>query len=200
MCTVLLLVLYEGRLFHNATTRPVVLGHDVIPAETLTSSNNDVYSPEINQSDVAERKNFIGHILIGRLGNVLFQYASLYCVAKLNHLQPFFYFTEETDVNFFRNPGSSVAKSMLMQASQKVIHERYCCSFDQKFFRLSPDRNYTAFGYFQSWKYFEPCKEELEEVLIFQEEFIRKAEDTISSLRVAFPGQVLFYFLCRRCR
>ena len=145
-----------------------------------------------SQPEKHRRKNFARHELIGRLGNVLFQYASVYCIAKQSNLLPLFSIGGG-EVSFLRDARSITSWAMFDQMPKPVVlrQERYCCSYDDEFENLSSEKNYTVRGYFQSWKYFEPCKEDVKRMLVFKDEFVAQAEAAVRALRLRFKHRVL---------
>lgn len=161
---------------------------------TLQRHVTRVSSNQSQEKNLHHRKNFILHGFAGRLGNVLFQHASIYCIAKQNHLLPMFPNTSE--IKFLRDPAGVTPRKTFdrtMKAMKEIAHrqERHCCSFDERLGTLSGEKNYTVFGYLQSWKYFEPCKEDLKTMLTFRDEFVAQAQSAVRALRLRFEHRTL---------
>jgi hypothetical protein len=51
---------------------------------------------------ISAPRHYVTHALIGRLGNELFQYASVWCLARQNHLTPVF--RGIRDLEFLKDP------------------------------------------------------------------------------------------------
>ncbi|KAK3085586.1 hypothetical protein FSP39_005717 [Pinctada imbricata] len=90
----------------------------------------------------------------GRLGNNMFQYASLLGIAQRNNL---------VAVDIGDNPLSRVFKikatsriAMLNRniPLRRTYGEKRGCTFEYQVFNLGASENVMLYGYFQSWKYF----------------------------------------------
>ncbi|KAK7106146.1 hypothetical protein V1264_017436 [Littorina saxatilis] len=134
---------------------------------------------------------FVSHGLMGRLGNVLFQYAAMYCIAKRNNLTPLF--SDPMELKNVENPGTLVNYSVYLSKKSRtqLLRERFCCSYDNRFESLPNDHNYSIYGYFQSWRYFEPCKAEVLEIFKFKKKYVEEANTIIGDLRKQLPNKVL---------
>ena len=102
----------------------------------------------------------------GRLGNQMFQYASIIGIAKKNNFDYCFPLT-----------GTEISKWFNLTANNKAVQKKqlelHKFSFDPRLFQLPDDLDYfTAYGYFgdlQTEKYFEHCKDFIRKEYSFKE-------------------------------
>ncbi|KAK7114365.1 galactoside 2-alpha-L-fucosyltransferase Sec1-like [Littorina saxatilis] len=102
-----------------------------------------------------ERNNlnnlYVSAACFGRLGNTMFQYASLLGIAHSNNrLEKAFYTTNSLLKNVFPTTHSSDRSS---ECFTKIGEKGSAC-YDPKFATLPETKNVTVSGYLQSWKYF----------------------------------------------
>lgn len=98
----------------------------------------------------------------GRLGNQLFQYASLVGIAKYNNYS-YCIPINQTDLHYFN---ITVNNCNLEELSlPNLIEDHY---FDKDNIFDKPD-NRSYYGYFQNYKYFDHCKDFIKRELTFKE-------------------------------
>lgn len=93
-----------------------------------------------------------------RLGNVIFQYASLYGIAQINGRQPVFVPHEGNFKAFrlsFANLYIPFLKSKLLPKDLPVVQEKNSFVLENKFKEL-PTKDVVINGWFQTWRYFMP--------------------------------------------
>lgn len=125
----------------------------------------------------------------GAIGNQLFQYATLYSIAKINNYQIKIpkteeHFDEGTNrvQHYFLNCFDNIFAEILTEEDIKLIkykaHDGNAISYNKNIFNI-PDFT-TLEGYFQSYKYFNIFKKSLKDQFIFKksiEESVQKKYD-----------------------
>lgn len=123
------------------------------------------------------------HIMIstgnGRLGNKMFEFASLLGIAKRHNYKPMilrrnsllqtFDISQVTD----RQP-----------VNLKGLGERGAGVYDVSMETLSHDKNYSLGGFYQSWKYFDFMSQEVRNTFKFKSSFRDKAQQALTSLNI----------------
>ncbi|PVD20579.1 hypothetical protein C0Q70_18735 [Pomacea canaliculata] len=119
-----------------------------------------------------------------RLGNQMFQYASLLGIALKTNRIPVFLKTSSLLYDVLRNTSiidNSVKYSN--QCHENFIREPVCCKFFPRFFELDPNKNYTIGKFLQSWRYFFEHEAEIREALKFKDSVVSQARKVVDSLR-----------------
>uniref|UniRef100_A0A183J6B3 L-Fucosyltransferase n=1 Tax=Soboliphyme baturini TaxID=241478 RepID=A0A183J6B3_9BILA len=122
---------------------------------------NELYVPSNNCCYLVVR-------CVGGLGNLMFQYASLYGLAKTNRLKPIFECENSTLEDVFRN--LSIARSNQSSKPLVEVNSDPCCTFKQSLTTLLENRSYHVAGFVQSWKYFSPYMDDIRQQFVFQPE------------------------------
>ncbi|XP_046364536.1 galactoside alpha-(1,2)-fucosyltransferase 1-like [Haliotis rufescens] len=100
----------------------------------------------------------------GRLGNVMFQYASLLAIALRNGKRPFVFSSNIIRGTFDVSFVEDVDTKQWLQ-----IKERQFAAYCPEMANL-PKGSFQLVQMFQSWRYFEPIKQEIRKELKFKEE------------------------------
>lgn len=129
-----------------------------------------------------ERSVYICVTFCGRLGNQLFQYASLYGVAKSNGFK--IAVTRNMILSkYFKVSAINTFIDSATCNSYKTIMEENFAEFDVSLMSLQPTRNYRISQYLQSWKYFSNYFPDIRKELELKTVFEQKARETIDVLR-----------------
>jgi len=125
----------------------------------------------------------------GRLGNQLFQYASLYGIAKLSgqelslptwkYANYFEYDFSTPDIPLFKGMNKNILVDFHEQKFE--YHADYFLNGLADNRNINIDNNFK--GYFQSYKYWQHCEKEVREMLTFKAEFKNK-------LRAGLPTNI----------
>ncbi|KAK7479818.1 hypothetical protein BaRGS_00028898 [Batillaria attramentaria] len=164
-----------------------VLTHSVVPTvptPNLTSNNSD--------ADTPENRHYLHISGPGRLGNLMFTYATGFCIAKRNGLA--LVVPNSRALEVFENLPALRSRDLPRNVDiRNAVRHGYgfCCSFDESVMRLSNDTDHALGGYRQSWKYFESCRDDLKKALTFRKDIVLKASQMLADLRRRFPDQVL---------
>ncbi|XP_076112352.1 galactoside 2-alpha-L-fucosyltransferase Sec1-like isoform X1 [Mytilus galloprovincialis] len=131
-----------------------------------TNIITNVYSAELNKVNAIPRssKKYVKVEFSGRLGNLMFEYASLYGIAKHHNITPI---VEEGCKlrTFFKI--SAVSVKPLLNLKRYV--EKKGNVYEENAFKLDTKYNWTLKGYFQSWKYFIKNSREIRKEFQFKE-------------------------------
>ncbi len=110
----------------------------------------------------------------GGLGNLMFEYAALYGVAKFNGMISVI--SEDTYI-------STVFPFMYAESTKELNPGRYFLkfrerqsNFDKRVFRLNFLRDIQLEGFYQSWKYFEHAKKDIKKQFQFSEDVEKEAQ------------------------
>lgn len=124
---------------------------------------------------------------LGRLGNQMFQFASLKGIARNRGLEycipPSKNENEWTDhqlFNPFKLSNTNQLNVQFIDPDRPIVVEQ-SFSFDQKLFNECPDW-ISIQGYFQTEKYFNHIKEEIKEDFEFRDEILNPCKEMISGL------------------
>lgn len=114
----------------------------------------------------------------GRLGNQLFEFASLYGIAKHNNLIPVI-------------PANSILRRIFKITVgptrpeikyTKRYHEKKGCVFEPPLMALGESENVWIKGYLQSWKYIHQADSEIRKMYTFQDSISQKAKSTFQAV------------------
>jgi hypothetical protein len=125
---------------------------------------------------------------LGRLGNQMFQYASLrgiaanrgfnFCIPSENYFGIADPNVKNSDVNIHNTFNISHAKNQITQ--YKSVEESLY-GFDQELFNTCDDET-DLIGYFQSEKYFNHIEDEIRKDFTFSEELIKNCSDFLDEI------------------
>lgn len=127
----------------------------------------------------APPKHYITVDFQGRLGNLLYQYASLFGIAQKNYLIPVI--PEKHDLRrIFKISAQSTEKNPVHY--EKVFKERVGCAFEPAAMTLGSEVNTKIIGYFQSFKYFQEHASLIRREFTFQDDIRKNAESQFNAL------------------
>lgn len=152
-----------------------------IETRDLTHKEMEIYEILLrkNMSSFSNSSGIVCITFMGRLGNLMLEYAFLYAMAKSKGLYPIIpedsYLPKIFAIHNTTLSGIGLPKDA---CSKLPFHkERWGLSFDENLFKIPQFRrtNYRFFGYFQSWKYWIKYEREIRGVFQFNDEIKRKA-------------------------
>ncbi|XP_021343889.1 galactoside 2-alpha-L-fucosyltransferase 2-like isoform X1 [Mizuhopecten yessoensis] len=127
----------------------------------------------------APPKHYITIDFKGRLGNLLFQYASLFGIADKNYLIPVI--SENNELRrIFKISSQSTEKNRVHYG--KTFNEKIGCAFEPAAMKLGSETNTKLNGYFQSFKYFKESEASLRGQFRFKDDLQKKAVSVFSEL------------------
>ncbi|XP_076436367.1 galactoside alpha-(1,2)-fucosyltransferase 1-like isoform X1 [Babylonia areolata] len=145
-------------------------------------------------------KRYLLRSFEGRLGNVLFQLSSALCIATLNNLT--LIIQDDRWIRSLQYSGARVpAAAWSTLKIPKVVHHSLTLSgtFEPSFMVLEPRNcSHSLSGYFQSWRYFQPCQAEVRQATRFNDSIIADAARIVTGLREKLPNRTLVGVHVRR--
>ncbi len=108
----------------------------------------------------------------GRLGNAMFEYASMVGIARRNSMMPCI----PADVPMLTAAFRITAKVCHDTSTWPAFGERYACSYDNRTELLNNAGNVELMGFFQSWRYFRDIERDLRRELKFHQQILEVAE------------------------
>ncbi|XP_025092522.1 galactoside 2-alpha-L-fucosyltransferase 2-like [Pomacea canaliculata] len=122
---------------------------------------------------------------VGRLGNQLFQYASLLGIALRTKRIPV-YLGKTLLSDVLRNTSLIDTSSRYADRCKDFLKEADGCKFFPKYFELDSKRDYRIGEYLQSWRYFTEHEAEVRHALTFTDTIVSQANQTVDALRQKF--------------
>ncbi|ELU10696.1 hypothetical protein CAPTEDRAFT_99760 [Capitella teleta] len=125
---------------------------------------------------------------VGGLGNQLFQYASMYGIAKANGFKstvPKFSLVSR----IFPQLRATRTEWMSRDVSYKNFIERQPNAFDGRAFSLNFMHNIYLDGYLQSWRYFDHVRTDLRKQLHFPQKVLDQTEDFLQKALLKHRSQ-----------
>ncbi|XP_048731279.1 galactoside alpha-(1,2)-fucosyltransferase 2-like isoform X2 [Ostrea edulis] len=114
----------------------------------------------------------------GRLGNQVFEFASLFGIAKHNNLIPII----PSNALLRRIFKITVGNTKPDIKHTKRYHEKKGCTFEPALMSMGESENLWIKGYLQSYKYFQHAEKELREQYTFQDHIAQKAKSTFQTV------------------
>ena len=112
----------------------------------------------------------------GRLGNHLFEYASILGIAETTN-KTFFFFNDEELQKVLKHPPVQES-SLLMQdrcRHAKKLWNSRGGQYDRRLINLEPGKDYVIGDYLQSWLYFDVTRDAVREAMTFADDIVRNA-------------------------
>ena len=145
---------------------------------TLTSP----ISSSLRTSTTSPSKHVICVNLMGRLGNLMFEYAAAYGIARSKDMDVIISANEYISKIFHLDRGGKVVKDMSICRGVKTISEVRASAFDKETINFRNDKNVRLFGYLQSYKYFDKVSDEIRRQFAFRDSIKKKAEKVINDI------------------
>lgn len=154
-------------------------------------NENDRNAERNTKSQALRKPIYLCGYNIGRIGNRLFQFASLYGIAYLKGMKYVIHTEDVINQIFLTHNDSNLLITDEVEAICNVTiyrRESLCCGFDSQVlnFNPRPGETYRVITYLQSWKYFENAKEQLKKQLVFKPKSIASAENVIAEVLKKF--------------
>lgn len=185
-CSILFYVYTQQDIIHKFAKNYLV---------TIIHSSNERHFTGINNYTISVKplklqnistksiNNYVTMNFKGRLGNEIFEYASLYGIARHNQMIPVV-----DDKFHLRRIFKISLTSVKPLTNIKRFHEAKACAFDEKAFVLDKKYNWTLSVYLQSWKYFNDYSEDLRKEFRFKEtiqaQAVQKFNDIVKARNV----------------
>lgn len=150
-----------------------------VPNALVTSLN---ITKQIGLNTAAKRPPPTHYITInfkGRLGNILFQYASLFGIADKNNLIPVI--SQNNELRKIFKLTAKTTESTHVQYGKQYV-EKIGCAFEPAAMNLGPKTNVKLDGYYQSFKYFQESESLLRSQFTFKDNIQKRAAEIFSEL------------------
>ena len=160
----------------SSSSKPIKLLHE-IPTKKKSRTDNSSSAAKLANNSVP-KKPFLLHVSGkgGRLGNMLFQYAACYGIARMNNRSAVIHLHNSDKMwDVFAN--LSIPRGKL-PPNVKTISEKGYATYNRKFEKL-PEVNVGLRGFFQSWKYFQNYERELRTEFTLNNELRKLASDRL---------------------
>ncbi|XP_063415480.1 galactoside 2-alpha-L-fucosyltransferase SEC1-like [Mytilus trossulus] len=117
----------------------------------------------------------------GRLGNLMFIYASVYGIAKSKGMVLVVDTSDIINTVFPNLNALAVDSAFYFCNSTKLVYERRACAYDIDTTQFNNRKNTTLKAYLQSWKYFKNVEKEIRRQFVFKQEVQDKAQAIINN-------------------
>lgn len=160
--------------------------------------------PQRDATNVTSRshgdKKLLCHDFTGRLGNLLFQYASVLGLSLTMDRIPVFKTYQDLDslLKYQMGHPSRQAEMEARCDTATIVAETTCCMFDQNMVNLDPSIDYRTDWYLQSWKYFHQHEDRIKIAITFAEPILHSAREILKDFRRKFNGSTLIGVHVRR--
>ena len=135
----------------------------------------------------------------GRLGNHLFEYASVLGIAAATNKSFHFFNLELLKGALKYLPEQKPDELMTDRCkSAEKLQEAHNCRYDRKMISLKTGKDYNVSINFQSWMYFDAVREEVKILVTFKDSIVAEASDVIQDLRRQFASATLVGIHVRR--
>lgn len=127
----------------------------------------------------------------GRLGNQMFEFATLIGTACRHNYTPFI-----SSRNILHRIFNLNVPKDIHVMNSAAIGEGKSNAYDKRLENLDHTKNWTLNGYFQSWRYFDHCKKEVLASFKFKPNIKRKATEVLKTINA--KGRPLVFVHIRR--
>ncbi|KAL5014866.1 hypothetical protein ScPMuIL_009136 [Solemya velum] len=122
--------------------------------------------------------HYLCPVFNGRLGNLMFEYASVYGIAMSKGFSVGIDKSDEVYKTFNLSVKPIHDRSICKKA--ELFKEHRACSFNYSSYNFNQNADVRHDSYLQSWKYFEDCENEIRKQFVFKQDIQRKAEILLS--------------------
>ncbi|XP_046559928.1 uncharacterized protein LOC124268947 [Haliotis rubra] len=131
------------------------------------------------RNEYIQKKNFLCCRPIGRLGNILFLYASSYGIAAANN-RSLIVDKKLSLTKYFKLNAQTVDDFDCVIRGTRGMGSRADCTFDERLMNISGRQNICVGSYLQSYKYFEHVRDSIKKQFTFKKEINDKAMGIIN--------------------
>lgn len=173
----------DGSVFTTTSSIKIVIA---MAPSILTSSSSIPPSSNSNR-----RENyFLCPQFIGGFGNQLFQFASVFGIAKSKNMRVIIGSQSELNgafklgshSNVLSKPTVDIRPDVSVCQTFQIRQERQACAYDPNLVNFNATDNFRLTQYLQSWKYFDSFKKDLKMQLTFRDHIQAEAYQIIKSI------------------
>lgn len=136
-------------------------------------------------TDLQTTHHYVCLTFNGRLGNHIYQYASIYGISRLNNLT-IILGKDDDIVEYFEVASADIHENRNVCDLFVEKYAPHCCVFDDTFMNLPGNQNYKLGEYLQSWKYFAHAFNEVRKELTFKKHIQQSARYIVDNYRKSY--------------
>ena len=150
---------------------------------SITRLSNTTVSTDSELTDMSKQYIVYVEQCPGRMGNLMFQYASLFGIAKRNNRSAVVNTRRYNALwEIFNN--LTISRGTPPERSAKWARRKYGTYYRDT--EQLPDSNVTLFGYFQSWKYFAGYESQIRQQFTFKDSILAEARDYLKKISMTY--------------
>lgn len=186
---------HMSNLSHVAADQQISQGSGTTATSSFDNSSTTSAGPAPICTD-----RLICHHFEERLGNCLFQYASLLGVSWALNRTAVFSGKPEMDQVLQTPPMRLDGHPDLEKrcSAAKTVFEKSCYKFDSDLLKLDPCVDYRLGSYLQSWRYFDQFQTRIREALTFNQSVRAEAQGIVDAIRAQYSNSTLIGLHVRR--
>lgn len=151
-------------------------------SKTSTAKYRNLQTTTVYPLTTTPTKHFICLNLMGRLGNLMFQYATAYGIARSKGMNVIISEKEHITKIFHLDRGGKLVKDTSMCRGVETRGESQASAFDKNLMNFKNNKNIALWGYLQSFKYFENVSGEIRYQFTFRDSIKSKAENILREI------------------
>lgn len=156
-------------------------GTTIRVSKIISTTRRVINASSIKTTTAPKRtKFFICPIYTGRVGNLMFQYASSYGIAVAKNMSVVI--QESNILNRLFTLKAEIRKDISFCSKMKVKGESLHCGYDPNLSKFEPTQDYRLAVYLQSWKYFENVTYDLRQQFTFKPDIKKRSELIINKM------------------
>ena len=171
----------------TGTTRSASVGttlHLTSVTKGSPVSSTSIPTPRQSNNSSSNTTHFLCPTFMGRFGNILFQLASTFGIARSKNMSVVVGTNTELNRTFKLNVDLRNDTSVCNSLTRK--YEQFNCAYDPNLLKFNGTQNLKIGLYLQSWKYFYEFRNELRKQLTFRDNIQIEANKTINKILEKF--------------
>ena len=153
--------------------KPIFANSTHVVAQTTRTTLRYVDRPTSAKPTIPPR-HYIAMRYEGRLGNHIFEYASLLGIARKNNLIPLL--DRSSPLRSIFKVTAEETDNHKREVFSFEYREKKGCTYEPEVMELGGDRNVLLIGFFQSWKYIKDIESDIMKQFRFQDHIVNEAK------------------------
>ncbi|PVD31782.1 hypothetical protein C0Q70_07200 [Pomacea canaliculata] len=179
----MVMVVWKDSFQISAVYQPAATSNPQIQPELNVSLTMSTPTPTTTMPPPPSSR-LLCHSFDGRLGNQMFQVASILGLAWTMNRTPVFVGDFQLERLLEHSLKWSNQAELEKRCSKaQVIHEDNCYRFKYSFAELDPKIDFSLGTYLQSWKYFDKFRAQVKRALVFNQNVVKKAATIVEKIR-----------------